>query len=449
MNTIYRGAIATFALVLMGSSALSAPAIQIETLYSFNPASVSVGGLPEHPGGLTVDEKGNLYGETSDPAQYLLPNPAPTLGGSVFRLNPPTKGQPSWTKTILHSFTGAPDGTGDVAIVYSHGKIYGTTDFGGNNSSGSTIPPGGTGIVFDLANGQTENILHTFCQGSAAGCTDGSPSSLVVGDQGVIYGTNSGSLFSLTPPIGKQSVWTETTIYSQAGLSFGPYINSFRGSCCSSLLVENDAIYVVGTVIATNKNILFKFTPPTKGKTSWIKTILYTFVDTGPVSLIYDHQGGFYGTTFGGVYSNGPFGTVFRLTPPRKGQSVWTNTVLYSFKGGPDDGGGPHQLVIDGRGSLYGISINGGNSIYLQCYHSCVGDGGTLFKLSPPTKGHTIWSETGYKFCSGQVPFGPCIDGAIPTSLVADKGTIYGSTYYGGNFGVTFSTGTIFKVTSP
>jgi hypothetical protein len=64
----------------------------------------------------------------------------------VFSLTPPTKGQHSWTKTILHSFTGAPDGTGDVSIAYSHGKIYGTADFGGIGNGFS-----GAGIVFSLA----------------------------------------------------------------------------------------------------------------------------------------------------------------------------------------------------------------------------------------------------------------------------------------------------------
>jgi hypothetical protein len=449
MNAIYRGAMAAFALGLMGSSALSSPAIQIETIYSFN--SGGNGTLPEYPGGLIVDEKGTLYGETSEPAVYIVSNPAPTRGGSVFRLNPPTKGQPSWTKTILHNFTGSPDGTGDVAIAYSHGKIYGVTDFGGDNSSGVTIPPGGTGIAFSL-NGQTENILYTFCKDKGAGCTDGSLSSLVAGDQGVIYGINPGSLFMLTSPRGKQSAWTESTIYSQVGLFFGVSQLTFGSSCCSSLLIENDAIYVVGTVVATNQNILLKFTPPTKGQPSWTKTIIYTFVDIGTPSLISDHQGGFYGTTFGsGVYNNGPFGTVFQLTPPSKGQSVWTNTVLYNFKGGSDDGSGPIQLVIDGKGSLYGITNYGGNRIGLPGRSSpYVRDAGTLFKLSPPANGHTIWSETVYKFCPGPLELlSTCIDGAVPNSLVADKGTIYGSTSYRGTFGTGFFTGTIFKVTSP
>jgi hypothetical protein len=449
MNMIRRGAMVSFALGLMSSGALTAPApvIQIETLYSFNPAGGGLG----YPGGLIVDDEGNIYGETSTgpafPELYL------TIGGSAFSLIPPTKGQHNWTKTILHSFTGTPDGTGEVSIVYSHGKIYGSTDFGGAGYGFS-----GAGIVFSLtptANGP-ENILYTFCPSVIGGteCGPGSGGYTLAVEDGVIYGTTPNGLFKLSPPAKGQSVWTESIIYSQDGLYFsGPY---FGNPCCSSILVNNGAIYVVGTVVATNQNMLLKFTSPPKGQTSWTKTVLYTFADTGPSSLIPDHQGGFYGTTYGSTNGNSPpFGTVFRLTPPRKGQSVWTNTVLYTFKGGPDDGGGPTQLVIDDKGSLYGITSSGGNQVWLPNVHGLIyGSGGTLFKLSPPTPNHTVWSETVYKFCSGQVggpgsiPPPACIDGVIPTSLVADKGTIYGSTYFGGNFGDTLNTGTIFKVTS-
>jgi hypothetical protein len=259
-NKMYRSTtLAGLVLGLMGSSALSAPSIRIETIYSFNPASAR-STYPEHPGGLIVDEKGNLFGETSDPVFFL--EPLPNTGGSVFRLNPPTKGQSSWTKTTLHNFTGSPDGTGDVSIIYSHGNIYGITDSGGYVPD--SVNPG-AGIAFSL-NGQTENILYTFCQGITTGCTDGNPSSLV-DDKGVIYGINYASIFSLTPPTGK-SGWTESTIYKQAGLSFAESPPNFGNGISNSLLIENDAIYVVGTVIATNQNILFKFTPPTKGQSS-------------------------------------------------------------------------------------------------------------------------------------------------------------------------------------
>jgi uncharacterized repeat protein (TIGR03803 family) len=47
-----------------------------------------------------------------------------------------------------------------------------------------------------------------------------------------------------------------------------------------------------------------------------------------------DKSGALYATTQAGGGSNA--GTVFKLTPPVKGQTAWTETVLYRFKGGSD-----------------------------------------------------------------------------------------------------------------
>ena len=55
--------------------------------------------------------------------------------------------------------------------------------------------------------------------------------------------------------------------------------------------------------------------------------------------LIADKEGALYGTTeIGGVSgctnslaNPNHCGTVFKLTPPAKGQTAWTETVLYSF----------------------------------------------------------------------------------------------------------------------
>jgi len=121
-----------------------------------------------------------------------------------------------------------------------------------------------------------------------------------------------------------------------------------------------------------------------------VETVLFSFnySDGGyPVSgLIADGQGALYGTTWaggGGFSGNG--GTVFKLSPPAKGQTAWTETVLYSFnKGGPGyDGVGPVAgLIADNQGALYGTTYEGD------------GTGGVVFKLSPPAKGQTAWTET-------------------------------------------------------
>ena len=61
------------------------------------------------------------------------------------------------------------------------------------------------------------------------------------------------------------------------------------------------------------------------------------------------------------------------MTPaPAKGQTAWTETVLYSFAGG-SAGAGPFYggLLADKRGALYGTTFGGGTA-------------GTVFKLMPP-----------------------------------------------------------------
>ncbi len=65
-----------------------------------------------------------------------------------------------------------------------------------------------------------------------------------------------------------------------------------------------------------------------------VETVLYSFAGgsdgANPLAgLIADKQGALCGTTeVGGTGNNG---TVFKLTPPHKGQTAWTKTVLYTF----------------------------------------------------------------------------------------------------------------------
>jgi uncharacterized repeat protein (TIGR03803 family) len=134
---------------------------------------------------------------------------------------------------------------------------------------------------------------------------------------------------------------------------------------------------------------VFKLTLPTKGQTAWTETVLYNFCSLPncvdgrfpAAGLIADNQGALYGTTIGG----GGLGTVFKLTPPQKGQAAWTETVLYSFCSllGCSDGGIPLAgLIADKQGALYGTTSSGGSGPY-----------GTVFKLTPPAKGQTAWTD--------------------------------------------------------
>jgi uncharacterized repeat protein (TIGR03803 family) len=148
-------------------------------------------------------------------------------------------------------------------------------------------------------------------------------------------------------------------------------------------------------------------------------TTLYTFkglADGGTplVGLVRDGAGNFYGTTFQGGTAND--GTVFKLS------TNGTETVLHSFKGGPD-GFHPYAggLVRDLAGNLYGTTEQGGSS-----------NEGTVFKVDKSGNESILYNFTGTP------------DGAIPYGgLVRDKaGNLYGTTYFGG----TSNNGSVFKI---
>jgi hypothetical protein len=131
---------------------------------------------------------------------------------------------------------------------------------------------------------------------------------------------------------------------------------------------------------------VFKLTPPPKGQTAWTPAVLYSFCSQPSCSdgafpsagLIADEQGALYSTTvFGGIGNNG---TVFKLTPPPKGQTAWTETVLYRFcsLSSCSDGAGPYAgLIADKQGAFYSTTSSGGVSSAVPCCY------GTVFKLTP------------------------------------------------------------------
>jgi uncharacterized repeat protein (TIGR03803 family) len=144
--------------------------------------------------------------------------------------------------------------------------------------------------------------------------------------------------------------------------------------------------------------------------------------------LVLDAAGNLYGTAeSGGAHGSG---VVFRLSPQAGG--AWSETVLYSFLGGVEDGKTPHaSLIWDGQSHLYGTTISGG--IGLQ---SCSGGCGVVFQLTQTTGGH--FTETAiYRFTGGA-------DGGVPfAGLTLDgAGNLYGTTTGGGTAGL----GVVFKL---
>ena len=173
---------------------------------------------------------------------------------------------------------------------------------------------------------------------------------------------------------------------------------------------------------STEESVIYRFTGGNDGY--------------GPVSsLISDSTGALYGTTeFGGggaCSRNGSSGcgTVFKLTPPAKGSTTWTETVIYAFQGGSADGANPlSSLVFDDVGNLYGTTSAGGAQGI-----------GTAFRLTPSAAGQTLWTQFAvYSFKGGPT------DGSAPyAGLTSDgSGKLYGSTYDGGQLGY----GTVFEL---
>jgi len=290
--------------------------------------------------------------------------------GAVFRLTP------GGTLTTLYSFcaqTGCTDGETSYAglIQASNGDFYGTTPYGGANSSSDCSdfnPLTGCGTVFKITPNGTLTTLYNFC--AQSGCTDGNgpTAGLIQAGNRDFYGTTvgggahlSGSVFQIAAQ-GKL-----TTLYSFCALS----------SCADGAFPRAGLIYATnGNLYGTTESggaygggTVFKIT--SKGRL----TTLYSFCpksgcpdgDYPEAALIQGTDGNFYGTTrYGGA--NGNYGTVFKITPSG------TLTTLYSFcaQSGCVDGAGPYAGLIQAtNGDFYGTTLVGGAS-----------NEGTVFSLS-------------------------------------------------------------------
>jgi len=165
----------------------------VETLlHTFD--AVADGALPY--GGLIMDSQGNLYGTTYEGG---VSTACSNGCGIVYKVTP------SGTESVLHSFSGVPDGAGPFAglVMDSHGNLFGTTMLGG---SANACPfDTGCGTVFEITAGGVESTVYNFC--SLSNCADGAEpeSPLTFDTQGNLYGTttggiaDSGTVFKLRP----------------------------------------------------------------------------------------------------------------------------------------------------------------------------------------------------------------------------------------------------------
>ena len=279
---------------------------------------------------------------------------------------------------------------------------------------------------------QTGTVLHSFKSKEGASPMLG----LVFDSSGNLYGVlggegalRNGAVFELSP---SGSAWTETTLHSFTGGSDG---GTPRGT-----LVFDKSGNLYGTTKLGGANgvgLAFELTKSASG--TWSETVLHNFGGGKdaqyPVgNLIFDASGNLYGVTEGGgAFGNGTEnvgGTAYKLAPPSKSGGSWTETVIHSFGNGSDGISPKANLVLDAAGNLYGTTKLGGSS-----------SGGTVFKISPQTKGG--WKETVlYNFLS------VIFDGSQPVAgLIFDSaGNLYGTTSRGGGWGGGSGGGIVFEL---
>jgi hypothetical protein len=261
----------------------------------------------------------------------------------------------------------------------------------------------------------------------------------------VIHSAALAALACLAPLAAGAEEPRETQIYN-----FGSQPQDGGGPVAKPLAGPGGVLY--GTTAfgpGHNQGTIYRLTPPASGENGpWTETVLYSFTGGAdgrqPITgLVADHAGALYGTTvFGGSHLNG---VAFKLSPPTAPGNPWTETVIYDFL---HFRANPSGLVLGPDGGLFGTTLQGGLE------HGCGGFGcGAVFKLFPPTPGHTNWTLKVLHAFTGHA------DGSFPSwrepPIRDAHGALYGTTENGGNFsaacvgGMGKGCGTVYKLTPP
>ena len=191
-------------------------------------------------------------------------------------------------------------------------------------------------------------------------------------------------------------------------------------------LIQDAAGNLYGTTFSGGADGLFTFGTIFKLDATGGESVLYSFCSATNCTdgmnprpnLVQDAAGNLYGTTDQGGANNE--GTVFKLAPPSQSGGNWMETVLYSFGANNTDGSVPLAgLIQDAEDNLYGTTSGGGAN-----------NGGTVYKLAPPSQSGGSWTETVlYSFGASNT------DAAAPyAGVVRDTaGNLYGTTAGGGS----------------
>lgn len=370
----------------------SPPSMQPQAFTVLHKFNSKDGAYPN--GNLLLDKSGNLYGTTHSGGS--------SAAGTVYKVSSKRR------ETVLYSFTGGTtDGEFPMAGVIRDqaGNLYGTTYYGGGNSSCNPFYAG-CGTVFELQHsksGWKETVLYSF----TAGADGGEPfyGILVPDASRNLYGTTevggsfgAGTVYELSAS-GNEIVLYNFTGGTDGGNPFQGLVADGKGNFYGTTNYGGDLNCSAG--FQAGCGVVFKITQ------SGTFSVLYSFTGGSadgslPSGLFRDSKGNLYGTTCcGGTFSNG---TVWEL------DTTGHETILYSFQGGTTDGRIPAAGVIrDTAGNLYGTTEHGGAG---QCEAGC----GTVFKLDPGGKETVLHN---FKSSDGAFPFGELIQDS--------RGELYGT----------------------
>lgn len=257
------------------------------------------------------------------------------------------------------------------------------------------------------------------------------PGPPVIGPGGVLYGTTSSTVYSVTPPSQPGGSWTEQTLYTFQG-------GDTDGSGPSGKLVQSTGpqgqllLYGVTEYGGPgNGGIVYSLTAPASPNGPWTEEVLYFFNvqnvrsnpdGQNPETILMGAGGVLYGITYAGgsvgCHEDYGCGTIFSLTPPAAPGGAWTESVLCSTEGN----GTPNSFVMGADGVLYGTAQSNG-ILSTACDFGQSGPCGTVFSLAPPQSPGGDWTLTVIFSFDGATGF-------IPYSLaVGAEGVLYGSTF--------------------
>lgn len=291
-----------------------------------------------YPGGLVIDSKGNLYGNTG--------TGGPGANGSVFMLS---HGSSGWSEQLLYNY--AESGYQGYGLVLdSSGNVYGI-DVGGHYNLGR---------VFELQNSSgtwSASYIYSFGVPEAT-----APSYLAADSEGNLYGTDpqgeynhnfqGGTIYKISP--GTNGVWTSSIIYEFfstryfkselfSGVTIDPFNNLYGFAGGTSWKGFNDGPYELLAPDYTQSQFVWGF-----------QNERYLGVADYPGSpMAFDSLGNVYGSADnqdsqlvhhpydGYVFRNGPSGEAvyyFPTLPPAQ--------RYYPYG----------TLAVDGQGNVYGTT---------------------------------------------------------------------------------------------